>query len=204
MARDYEAEYKRRQKNLASRLGIPEFQVRQGPLLRTLARGHTPKYFSELSPAEQQNVYDYIADHPRTPVGRDNIKKVAKGEGRLSDLRRPWRNPQNIRPMMNYVLQVKRAAQAAVDGLFNSQAEIDLRAKRKDGPDELFVGWGSFLVSGAEQPSGSRRRRPRPLEPEKAAREALALTYSVPEAYVMMQIVPPEGDKPPLLQLYTD
>ena len=43
-----------------------------------------------------------------------------------------------------------------------------------------------------------------PLKPDLAARRALALTYSVPEAYVMMQIVPPEGDKPPLLQLYTD
>ena len=45
-------------------------------------------------------------------------------------------------------------------------------------------------------------RRPRPLKPERAAREAFALTYSVPAPYVMMQLV--IQGKETLLQLYTD
>ena len=42
----------------------------------------------------------------------------------------------------------------------------------------------------------------RPLKPERAAREALALAYSVPAPYVMMQMV--KSGKEDLLQLYTD
>lgn len=214
MARDYAAEYSRRQKNLAKRLGVPESVVRNSPLLRTMARGREPKYFSSLSPAERENVWDFIYDHPRTPVGRENIARAAKGEGRLADLRRPWRNPENIRPMMPYVQSTKRALTAAVQGLFNSQAEIDRRnldrrGKRKpDGQDELYIGWGSFLRSWDPQPPGSKRRRPRPLGTELESREALTLAYSVPAPYVQLQIVmrtAKEGGTPrPLLQLYTD
>ena len=49
---------------------------------------------------------------------------------------------------------------------------------------------------------GSRRRRPLPLKPDLAARRALALAYSVPAPYVMMQMV--KSGKEDLLQLYTD
>lgn len=208
MARDYSSEYARRQRNYAARIGVPEYSVRNSPLLRTLSRGHTPQYFGRLSPEEKQHVWDFIQDHPRTPVGRDNIAKAAKGEGRLADLRRPWRHPERIRPMMDYVSNTKRALDAAVEGLFNSQAEIDrrnldARGRRKpDGQEELFVGWGNFIRSWDAQPPGSRRRRPRPLKPERAAREAFALTYSVPAPYVMMQLV--IQGKETLLQLYTD
>ena len=208
MARNYQAEYSRRQANFAKRIGVPEYSVRNSPLLRTMSRGREPKYYSQLSAAEKTNVFDFIHDHPRTPVGRDNIKRAAKGEGRLSDLRRPWRNPENIRPMIEYVMSTKRALEAAVDGLFNSQAEIDLRnldarGRRKEGgPEELFIGWGSFLRSWDPQPAGSKRRRPLPLKPDLAARKALALAYSVPAPYVMMQLV--KSGKEDLLQLYTD
>lgn len=208
MARDYQAEYSRRQANYAKRIGVPEHQVRNSPLLRTLSRGRSPKYFSALSPGEQTNVFDFIHDHPRTPVGRENIGRAAKGEGRLSDLRHPWRHPQNIRPMIEYVASVGAAAKAAAAGLFNAQAEIDARntganGKRKEGgPEELFIGWGNMLRSWDPQPTGSTRRRPLPISSNAEVRKALQMCYSIPEAYVMMQLV--EVEKAPRLQLYTD
>ena len=208
MARNYQAEYARRQANYAKRIGVSESVVRDSPLLRTLSRGREPKYFSRLSEDERVNVFDFIHDHPRTPVGRDNIARAAKGEGRLADLRRPWRHPERIRPMVEYVMSTKRALDAAVAGLFNSQAEIDgrnldARGRRKEGgPEELYIGWGNFIRSWDPQPAGSKRRRPMPLKPELAARKALALAYSVPAPYVMMQMV--KSGKEDLLQLYTD
>ncbi len=182
-SRDYQAEYIRRLDRSAERLGIKRYQVDKSPLLRDLARGHPPKYYSRLSDEEKLNVLDFAQDHPNTPISEKNIDQ-AKKPSKWDFLRRPWRDPNSVRDAADSVQKLNVAAKAAIKGMWNAQRRADMLGV------QIPVGWTDVIPTNMQPDPAARPKRPFPLN-----RDAFDYMMKINPDYSQAKITGPSMSK---------